>query len=137
MLDSSLSPPPVAVIPGYAIRLLEGCGTIKPGNLKVIGKTEPLPFITVFVTDTIPTEKQEKILKTLLGVKTDAKLLKAMESRDGFKPVQDHRTSGSSADAARDWPDWRGPGRDGHVPRLPARLPKTAKFIWKKAAMNG
>jgi outer membrane protein assembly factor BamB len=137
MLDSSLSPPPVAVIPGYAIRLLEGCGTIKPGNLKVIGKTEPLPFITVFVTDTIPTEKQEKILKTLLGVKTDPKLLKAMESRDGFKPVKDHRTSGSSADAAGDWPDWRGPGRDGHVPRLPARLPKTAKFIWKKAAMNG
>jgi outer membrane protein assembly factor BamB len=35
-----------------------------------------------------------------------------------------------------DWPDWRGPARDGHVARLPARLPAIPKFVWKKGAMN-
>src|SRR5437868_5309289 len=92
MLDSQLSPPPVAVIPSYALRLLEGCGSVKPGNLKVIGETKPVPFITLFVSDTIPAEKQEKIFKSLLGVKDDPKLLKAMESRDGFKPIKGQQT---------------------------------------------
>jgi outer membrane protein assembly factor BamB len=137
MLDSELSPPPVAVIPSYTLRLLEGCGSVRPGNLKVIGKTQPVPFITVFVADTIPAEKQEKILKVLLNIKGDAKLLKAMESRDGFKPVKGKEPGGPKASTGPDWPDWRGPGRDGHVPRLPARLPEKAKFIWKKAAMTG
>lgn len=137
MLDGQSSPPPVAVIPTYALPLLEGCGSVKPGNLKVIGKTQPVPFITVFVADTISPEKQEKILKTLLAIKADAKLLKAMESRDGFKPVKAQESGGSKASTGPGWPDWRGPRRDGHVPRLPPRLPATAKFVWKKAAMTG
>jgi hypothetical protein len=51
--------------------------------------------------------------------------------------VKAREPAGRKASANRFWPDWRGPDRDGHVPRLPARLPATAKFIWKKAAMNG
>src|SRR5205085_1807124 len=35
------------------------------------------------------------------------------------------------------WPDWRGLRRDGHVPRLPARLPASPKFVWKKGTMPG
>ena len=57
------TPPPVAVIPGYALALLEGCGSVKPGSLKVIGKTQPVPFIAVFVADTIPAERQENFSK--------------------------------------------------------------------------
>ena len=137
VLDSQASPPPVAVIPGYALRLLEGCGSITPGSLKVIGRTQPVPFITVFIADNVPAEKEQKILKTLLSVKDNAKLLKAMESRDGFKPVKTQKLGMPRSSAEPDWPDWRGPGRDGHVPRLPPRLAKKAKFIWKKAAMTG
>lgn len=137
MLDSDLSPPPVAVIPSYTLRMLEGCGSIKPGNLKVIGKTQPVPFIAVFVADTISAEKQEKILKALLSIKADAKLLKSMESRDGFKPIKFQPRRGSKASAAPDWPDWRGANRDGHVPSLPTRLPTAAKVVWKKPAMTG
>src|SRR5439155_13293364 len=33
VLDSSASPLPVAVIPSYALPLLEGCGSITPGDL--------------------------------------------------------------------------------------------------------
>ncbi len=130
VLDSQMSPPPVAVIPDYALPLLEGCGSVKPGNLKVIGKTQPVPFVAAFLSDNIPPEKQEKLLKALLGVGGNKKLLKAMESRDGFKPLK-------NAGAAGSWPDWRGLARDGHVPRLPERLPATAKFVWKKPAMTG
>src|SRR5205085_11409492 len=99
--------------------------------------TQPVPFIAVFVADAIPVEKQEKTLKTLLSIKDDPKLLKAMESRDGFKPVKARERSAPQASAAPCWPDWRGPGRDGHVPRLPEHLPAKPKFVWKKAAMNG
>ena len=131
VLDSTASPPPVALIPSYALRLLEGCGSIAPGNLKVIGQTPPVPFITVHVSDNIAAEKEQKILKLLLGLKADAKMLRLMESRDGFIPLTAPKQAGT------DWPDWRGSQRDGRVPRLPARLPNTAKFLWKKAAMTG
>ena len=134
-LDSASSPPPVAVIPSYALPLLEGCGSMKPGDLKVIGKTGPISFITVFLADNIAAEKEEKILKVLLDIKKDAKLLKAMESREGFKPCDSQKADGRQSSA--DWPDWRGSNRDGHVPKLPPRLPDTTKLIWKKAAMNG
>lgn len=138
ILDSRQSPPPVAVISSYALPLLEGCGSIKKGDLRVIGKTAPVPFVTVFVSENIPAAKQKQILNSLLGLKRDAKLLKAMESRDGFMPLEPPAPKPSTdRSATLDWPDWRGPGRDGHVPRLPERLPGTVKFIWKKAAMIG
>jgi len=73
MLDSPLSPPPVAVIPDYALPLLEGCGSVKPGSLRVIGKTQAVPFIPAFVGDAMPADKQEKLLKVLLGTKDGAK----------------------------------------------------------------
>ena len=148
MLDSPLSPPPVAVIPSYGLRLLEGCGSVKPGNLKVIGKTEPAPFIQVFVSETVPPEREGKIVESLLSVKGDAKMLKAMESRDGFRALDRSNSKAAagnrlespyvvSYNKGSDWPDWRGPARDGHVPRLPARLPATPKYVWKKGAMEG
>lgn len=137
VLDSQLSPPPVGVIPSYALRLLEGCGSFKPGNLKVIGMTPPVPFINAFVAESIPADKEQRIVQALLGIKKNAKLLKAMESRDGFKPIPMQEADVPRASIGACWPDWRGPGRDGHVPRLPVTLPATKKFVWKKAAMPG
>ena len=103
----------------------------------MIGKTQPTPFIAVFLADSIPQEDQAKLLQTLLGIKGNAKLLKAMESRDGFKPVNGAVSSGPKTGGGLCWADWRGPGRDGHVPRLPTRLPAIVKLIWKKPAMTG
>ncbi|MGC3960508.1 MAG: PQQ-binding-like beta-propeller repeat protein [Verrucomicrobiota bacterium] len=137
VLDSHSSPPPVAIIPGYGVRLLEGCGSITPGDLKIIGTTAPQPFITVFLATRISAEKKQKIITTLLEIKTNAPLLEAMESRDGFKPIEAKKPGEPQANAGPDWPDWRGPDRSGRVPRLPTRLPTTAKFIWKEAAMTG
>jgi outer membrane protein assembly factor BamB/ABC-type phosphate/phosphonate transport system substrate-binding protein len=137
VLDSQSSPAPVAVIPGYAMRLLEGCGSVKPGSLRVIGKARAVPFISVFVSDSIPAEKEEKLVISLLSIKNDPKFLNAIESRDGFIPCTGKGSAGPRAAADSEWPDWRGPNRDGHVAQLPARLPSTPKFLWKKGAMNG
>jgi outer membrane protein assembly factor BamB/ABC-type phosphate/phosphonate transport system substrate-binding protein len=137
VLDSQSSPGPVAVIPSYAMRLLEGCGSVKPGSLRVIGKTRSVPFITVFVSDSIPAEKEEKLVASLLSIKSDANFLKVLESRDGFIPCKSKGSAAPKASANASWPDWRGPNRDGHVAQLPTRLPSTPKFLWKKGAMNG
>lgn len=137
LLDSNASPLPLAIIPSYAMRMLEGCGSVKPGNLRVIAKTKPSRFITVFLSDATPADKQQKITKALLAVKSDANLLTALESRDGFKPIETGQGTATKPGASVGWPDWRGPNRDGHVPQLPSRLPARAKILWKKGAVEG
>ena len=136
MLDSEISPPPLAVIPSYALRMLEGCGSVQPGSLKVIAKTDPVAFITVFLSDSVPADKEKQIFDALIAMKGDSKLLKALESRDGFIVCKNQKSSAAATDPGREWPDWRGPGRDGHVPQLPSRLPSSPKFVWKKGAMS-
>ena len=121
-----------AVISSYALALLEGCDTIDKGQLKVVGKTDEVDFVTVFAADSLSSDDQEGIIKTLLAMKNDKQLLKMMESRDGFI-----RTAGQKAEkmltrSSADWPDWRGPNRDGISPDVPTRLPEEAKFLWRQ-----
>lgn len=77
----------VAVISSYALALLEGCGTIKKGDLRVIGQTETVPFITCFVSRSIPDAQRQVLRETLLTIK-DPALLAALESKHGFVPYQ-------------------------------------------------
>jgi ABC-type phosphate/phosphonate transport system substrate-binding protein len=78
-----------AVISSYAQPLLEGCGTIEKGALRVIATTAPVPFITAFVTEHLPQSEREPLLAALLKVTKDAQLRVALESRDGFVPIAD------------------------------------------------
>lgn len=137
LMDSSESPPPVAVISSYALALLEGCGSIKKGDLKVVGKTEPVPFITAFLADSMDAEKQKRLVGALLATKANSSLLQSIESKGGFLPVAAPVEKTPPPTGALDWPDWRGPGRQGRVPALPARLPEKPRFVWKKAAVPG
>ena len=73
-----------AVISSYAQPLLEGCGTIKKGDLRVVGQTEPIPFITAFVNSSLSAVEQNKINAALQSVKEKPELLDAMESLIGF-----------------------------------------------------
>ena len=57
-----------AVISSYAKPLLEGCGTVKKGELRAIGETQPVPFITAFVSSRLPKRQQRRITKALLDV---------------------------------------------------------------------
>jgi len=72
------------VISSYAAPLLEGCGTIKKGDLRVVGTTKPVPFVTAFVSEKLPEDDRDAIRKALLGVADEPALLLALESKTGF-----------------------------------------------------
>lgn len=77
-----------AVISSYASPLLEGCGTIKKGDLKVIGESDPVPFISAFVESSLAPEVQKKITEALLSMHDSPDMLTAMESKKGFLPYE-------------------------------------------------
>ena len=114
----------LAVISSYAKPLLEGCDAIDADSLRVIARTGPVPFITVFAIETLDGKTEQKLLDALLAVKNEPALLKRMESKSGFLPIT---AFGSS------WPDWRGPNRDGISDSVPSRLPDSLVFRWTKS----
>ena len=144
-----------AVISSYAAPLLEGCGTIKKGDLRVVAESEPVPFITAFVTDQVTKSERKAIRKLLHASGDDPELLKALESLLGFIPLEedyprDAKKSKSkqpaveaankeapAADsdekkAAATWPGWRGPHRDGRAPSLPSQLAEKPNILWRQ-----
>lgn len=72
------------VISSYAKPLLEGCGTIKKGDLKVVGETDPVPFVAAFLNDKMPTADRDALKAALLEVAKNADLCTAIESKAGF-----------------------------------------------------
>ncbi|QDT47257.1 ABC transporter, phosphonate, periplasmic substrate-binding protein [Symmachiella dynata] len=88
-----------AVISSYAAPLLEGCGTIKKGDLQVVGKTKPVPFVTAFTTNTVDAPRRERIQKALLAVGDHRQICEAIETLIGFVPIEpaDEKTSTASA----------------------------------------
>jgi ABC-type phosphate/phosphonate transport system substrate-binding protein len=52
-LESDTKPGTAAVISSYAKAIMEGCGAVDKGELRVIGNTAPLPFVRVFATDVV------------------------------------------------------------------------------------
>jgi ABC-type phosphate/phosphonate transport system substrate-binding protein len=76
-----------AVISSYAKPLLEGCGTVPKGALRVVGTTEPVAFVTAFVSDKLTSDEQTQISDVLTMIKTDTALCKALETSDGFLPI--------------------------------------------------
>lgn len=137
-----------AVISSYAAPLLEGCGTIKKGDLRVVGETAPVPFITAFASDRVEAKLRDEIRGALLTVGTQGELLAALETLVGFVPLGDEYPSelappakentspaaaaSPPADATSNWPGWRGPTRDGHVPYLPRTLPSEPQIVWRQ-----
>ena len=57
-----------AVISSYAQPLLEGCGTIQAGDLRVVAETEPVAFISAFVAGPVDRELRAQIQQALLSV---------------------------------------------------------------------
>jgi ABC-type phosphate/phosphonate transport system substrate-binding protein/outer membrane protein assembly factor BamB len=108
----------VAVISDYAKTLLEGCHSVPKDSLRVIGRTEPVPFVTVFATDEVAPELRSAVQQELLAANRFPTLLRLLESKNGFQTVaEDNRR-----DASQSWTDFRGPHRAALVPALPASL---------------
>ena len=77
-----------AVISSYAEPLLAGCGAIKQGDLRIVGESAPVPFITAFVKGTLPAGDRAAIREALLKVGEQADLLIALETAAGFVPYE-------------------------------------------------
>jgi ABC-type phosphate/phosphonate transport system substrate-binding protein len=76
-----------ALISSYAKPLLEGCGTVKKGDLRVVGETKPVPFIGAFTTSSVTATDRQRLRDVLLKVGADAELCVALETKRGFVPV--------------------------------------------------
>lgn len=72
------------VISSYAQPLLEGCGTIKKGDLRVVGETDPVPFVAAFATGSLSAPDRDKLKAALLEVGKDKALSTALETKGGF-----------------------------------------------------
>lgn len=85
-----------AVISSYAEPLLEGCGAIEKGDLRVIGISEEVPFVTAFVRQDMPESLQKSIAKSLLEVGDHGEVVKALETQLGFVPCPRQDPSAAS-----------------------------------------
>jgi len=90
-----------AVISSYAKPLLEGCGTIQKGDVRVVGETEKIPFITAFLNSSLSRELREKVEQALIDMKSEPALLLTLETRNGFVPLAASQEQSSPSAAAK------------------------------------
>ena len=89
-----------AVISSYAEPLLEGCGTIKKGDLKVVGKTKPVPFVTAFVNRQLNAKRRTALQNALDETSLQPEVLVALESLVGFEPIEADKKKQEKASVA-------------------------------------
>ncbi|MCA9069333.1 MAG: PQQ-binding-like beta-propeller repeat protein, partial [Planctomycetaceae bacterium] len=122
------------IITDYLPPLLEGCGKIAKGELRVIAKTKPVPFVEVFAVGHITDEEEQRLRNALEQVGRNADLLKFLESKTGFVSVAAEEiakeTERSPQSKLSDWTDWRGTGRDGQFAGLPQSFPQELNTLW-------
>ncbi|MFN3190133.1 MAG: PhnD/SsuA/transferrin family substrate-binding protein [Aureliella sp.] len=85
-----------AVISSYAEPLLEGCGSIQKGDLRVLARTSDVPFITAFVRADLPNELISRLNESLQLVATNPALLVGLETLVGFEPWKDDEAASKS-----------------------------------------
>ncbi len=119
-----------AVISSYAMPLLEGCGTVDKGALRIVGRTEPVPFIGVLATERVSAEFEAAVLDALLKARERQDLLAAMESARGFVALDD--VGPNAARPMTQWADWRGPRRDAISQYVPEKLPEEKRLLWSR-----
>lgn len=132
-------PPTATIISSYAQPLLEGCGTVQKGDLRVIGETAAVPFITAFAAGDLDARDRDRVLVALLQTKTLPLLQMAIESKGGFERLPDEagrKPAAARPPAASAWPGWRGHHRDAQVAWLPDTLPAKPVVIWKRPLFN-
>jgi len=112
-----------AVISSYALPLLEGCGNIEKGLLRVVATTDEVPFIAAFAPEDMPAARLQMLRDALRAVGSRKRLLRRMESTSGFLPL-DRMTDA--------WPDWRGAGRAATVSDLLEGLPGRPQKLWSR-----
>ena len=92
LVEDSDSAKVVGVISSYAEKLLTGCGTIEKGSLRIIGESDEVPFISVFVSDEVSAIETKAILESLSSIRESKELLEALESKSGFVAYKEPST---------------------------------------------
>ena len=137
-----------AVISSYAEPLLKGCGSIREGELRVVGTTAKVPFVTAFLRSDLPAKVQEEVQIGLLTFGTDAEFRTSLETLMGFVPwvkkpgaapekVSATPQATSETESSGRWPQFRGANRDGLVDWLPKELPLQGQTLWTQAMASG
>ncbi len=114
-----------AVVSEFMPVLLEGCGKIEKGSVRVLATTPGVPFISAFATSEIDPEDEAVIRDAFLAMAEDEATLAVMESAAGFKAAAPKPSSSSEG-----WTDWRGEDRKGYSPHIPQQLPEKPVEIW-------
>ncbi len=102
LLELSADVKGAAIISSYAKPLLEGCGTVKKGDLRVIGETDPVPFITAFVNSRMDEGLVSNLKMALLEVGKDESLRKALETKKGFVEFKQEKAAEKDDDSDSD-----------------------------------
>ena len=141
LMQRAASTDAAAVISSYAQPLLEGCGTIKKGDLRVVGETKKVPFVTAFVRSDLDAGLKASLQDALLRAADRDDVRKALETAKGFVLWRepDKRSARRSSSqggwaqhaASEPWSAWRGPRRDAQVAWLPGELPQRPRWVWK------
>ncbi len=84
LLEEPADTKAVAVISSYAEPLLAGCGSVKKGDLKIVGKSDEVLFVSAFIHAAVPESKREAITNALLSMNKSKDMLTALETKDGF-----------------------------------------------------
>ncbi|MDP6525491.1 MAG: PQQ-binding-like beta-propeller repeat protein [Kiritimatiellia bacterium] len=111
------------VVSSCTLPLLAGCGAIEEGELKVIGETDAVPFIGVFVNGKIGKAAETEIRRAILKAGKRRRFRKALESRDGFIDLPEGGTP---------WTDWRSNGRRAFSPDVPMKLRAGPLRLWTR-----
>ena len=90
-----------AVISSYAQPLLEGCGTIEKGDLRVLGESEVVPFITAFINAELDEAARQQIHDVLMEVQYDVNAMIALETKSGFVPYAELTADEDAVAAAK------------------------------------
>jgi ABC-type phosphate/phosphonate transport system substrate-binding protein len=80
------------VISSYAAPLLEGCGTIQKGDLRVVGKTADVPFVEMFLSATLDAATRRRIETAVGQMPENPELLVALETHRGFVPLDQKKS---------------------------------------------
>lgn len=84
------------VISSYAAPLLEGCGTIQKGDLRVVGSTAEVPFVELFVSEKLDAPVRESLMTSIAEMSVRPELLVALETRRGFMPIAEKKSPSAS-----------------------------------------